>query len=59
MDNKQWSLTLAILGAATFCIGAFVGLFDYQIGFNFTMLSIPILLSAIWYELLLGYLIIK
>jgi len=51
MDNKQWSLIIAILGASVFCLGALVGLFDYQIGFNFTMLSIPILLSAIWYEL--------
>lgn len=51
MDNKQWSIIIAILGGVVLCLGATVGLFNYQIGYNFTMLSVPVMLTAIWFEL--------
>jgi len=51
MDNKQWSLVLAILSGAIICLGGIIGLSNYQIGYNFTMLATPVALIAIWYEI--------
>ena len=52
MDTKKWSTTMAVLAGAVFFMGTIAGLTgEYQVGYNFAMLSTPIMLTAIWYEL--------
>lgn len=51
MNDRNWSDLLAILSGVFFFIGCAIALLNYQTGYNFVMLSVPIILVAIWYEL--------
>lgn len=42
---------MALLAACVFFFGNAIALVQYEYGYNFCMMSIPILLVAIWFEL--------